>query len=401
MKPLLMAAIGILVALSPASAFAQVKTVTLGSALPLTGASANLGRNFRDGYRIAVDRINELGGLRVGKIRYRLALMILDNHSDANLGVREYVQLVTRDKVDFLLGPYGSDDTLDDSTVAEKYRIPMVEGGGSAEQIFTRGYKYVFGTAPPADHYFRSTFGMMTKLDPRPRTVALIVADDAFDVAVAKGVRALARKDHFAIILDKRYSEHGGDFSALLSLIKSKSPDVILWGGHETAAVDFVREAKRLDVHARDLMALTIGVPSADFRAALGRDADDVFGMTPWLPSSLAQDPWFGDGAHFAQLFRKRFRYAPDYHVAQAVACVETVTKAIAAAGTLDKEKVRAAIAKSNFESLYATIAFQPDGQIDLPQIVVQVQNGEVIPIYTDHFLNKPRYPVPARGRRG
>ena len=123
---------------------------------------------------------------------YRLALKILDNQSNINLGVQEYAQLVTRDKVDFLLGPYSSNHTLDESSVAEKYRVPMVQGGGAAKQIFDRGYRYIFGTAPPAENYFGSTVTMMTKLEPRVQSLALLTADDAFDVSVRQGTAALA-----------------------------------------------------------------------------------------------------------------------------------------------------------------------------------------------------------------
>ncbi len=390
-----------LLALLPALAAAQTKIVTLGASLQLTGSNANLGRYFRDGYQIAVDRINEQGGLTIGGDKYRLALEVRDNQSDINLGVQQYVQLLTREKVNFLLGPYSSDDALDDSTVAEKYQVPMVEGGGASGQIFERGYKYVFGTAPAADNYFGSTVEMMTKLDPRPKTVALIVADDAFDVAVAQGTRALAAKDDFEIVVDRQYSEHNSIFSPLLALVKAQSPDAILWGGHETGALDFIREAKSLDANAADLAAFTVGVPSADFRSALGKDAEYAFGMSPWLASPVLRDRWFGDGQQFAGLYQKRFGYEPDYHVASAVADVETFAFALEAAGTTDKEQVRDAIAKSDFESLYANVRYQPNGQIDLPQIVIQVQDGRVVPIYTDHFLGKPRYPVPSWAQRG
>ncbi len=304
------AGLAALVALSP-PAQAQTKTVTLGAALQLTGATANLGRYFRDGYQIAIERINEAGGLDVAGTRYRLALKLLDNQSDINLGVREYVQLVTRDKVDFLLGPYSSNDTLDASSVAEKYHVVMVEGGGASREIFSRGYSYIFGTSPPADDYFASTIEMMTKLEPRPKTLALLVADDSFDVAVAEGARRHAAEGGFEIVLDKQYSEHNSDFSALLALVKSKKPDAILWGGHETEALNFLREAKSLDVNPNDLAALTVGVPSADFRAALGKDADYVFGMTPWLASPLLRDKWFGDAQQFAVLFQRASATSP------------------------------------------------------------------------------------------
>jgi branched-chain amino acid transport system substrate-binding protein len=401
MGRLFAAALAALVLVLPLSGHAQTKTVTLGAALQITGPDGNLGRYFRDGYQIAVDRINEQGGLNIGGQNYRIALKILDSQSDVNLGVQQYGQLVTRDKVDFLLGPYNSTHTLNDSVIAEKYQVPMVQGGGAAAQIYARGYRYLFGTAPPADNYFGSTVEMMSKLDPRPKRIALLVADDAFDVSVRAGVRALSAKLGFELVVDQVYSEHSSDFGSLLSLVKSKSPDAILMGGHETEALNFIRQAKSLDVNPHHLMALTVGVPSSDFRAALGKDSEYVFGMTPWMASPVARDRWFGDAEQFAQLVHRRFGYEADYHVASAVADVETFAYAFEAAGTLDREAVRDAIAKSDFECVYATIRYGANGQIDIPQIVIQVQDGKIVPIYTDHFLNKPRYPVPAWAKRG
>src|SRR3989442_6687091 len=175
-------------------ASAQDKKITLGAAVQLTGRLANPGRYYGDGYQITVDRINQKGGVTVGGTKYQLALKIYDNQSDTNLGVRQYVQLLTQDKVNFLLGPFASNDALDDSSVAEKYQVPMVQGGGASTQIFSRGYKYVFGTLPPADDYFDSTIQMLLRLKPAPKTVAMVSANDSFDVSVAKGTRELLAK---------------------------------------------------------------------------------------------------------------------------------------------------------------------------------------------------------------
>jgi len=384
----------------PAPALAQNKAVTLGAALQLTGALANTGRYYRDGYQIAVDRINAKGGVAVNGTRRPLALRLLDNQSDVNLGVRQYVQLLSQDKVDFLLGPFSSNDALDDSSVAEKYQVPMVQGGGASGQIFARGYKYIFGTLPPAGDYFQSTVKMLKHLSPAPKTAALVSADDAFDVAVAKGTRKICAANGLEIVVDKQYPEHNAEFSSILSLIKSKDPDVILWSGHEPQALNFLRQAKTLGVSPRLMYSFTVGVPTADFRKALGKDAEYAFGMTPWLPSADLKDDWFGDGAAFAKEFQERFGYQPDYHAASAVADVETFAKAIEAAGTLDRAKVREAIARVDFRSIYGQVKFEQNGQISMPQTVVQIQDGQVVPIFGDDFAHKPRYPLPAWSKR-
>jgi branched-chain amino acid transport system substrate-binding protein len=275
-----------------------------------------------------------------------------------------------------------------------------VQGGGASGQIFARGYKYTFGTLPRAEDYFSSTIALMGTLSPKPKTVALVVADDAFDVAVGKGTRDLLTKAGLEIVLDQQYTQKSSDFSSLLALVKSKSPDVILWGGLAAEVLDEIRQAKSLDLNPKGFTSFTVGVPTADFRKALGKDAEYAFGMTSWLPTTALKDDWFGDADQFNKEYIAKYGYEPDYHAAAAASVVEIYAKALAKAGTLDKKAVRDMIAKIEFDSLYAHIKFAENGQIDIPQIAIQIQDGEVVPIYTDHLINKPRYPVPAWSKR-
>jgi branched-chain amino acid transport system substrate-binding protein len=397
-----MVPLGIAAALSFSSpaAVAQTKTIKLGASVQLSGSLANTGRYYRDAYNLAVSQINEKGGVRVNGETVKLELVILDNQSDVNLSVRQYVQLVAREKVNFLLGPFASNFALADSSVAERYQIPMVQGGGASTEIYSRGYKFIFGTLPVADNYFASTIDMLGKLDPKVKTVAMLSADDSFDVSVANGTRKLLAAAGVKLVVDEKYHENASDFSSLLTQVKTARPDAIFLASHETEALNFIRQAKSLDVNAGMLFSFTVGVPTADFRKALGADAEFAFGMSSWLPNANLKDDWFGDAAQFAALFKTTFGYEPDYHAASGVADVETFVKAIEAANSLDPKKVRDAIAAIDFQSLYARIRFGQSGQIDLPQIVVQIKGGEVVPIYTDRFIGKPGYPVPAWAAR-
>ena len=384
--------------LPPVPVFAA--PIEFGASVQLTGQFANTGRYYGDAYRFAVDKINAAGGVKVGKNREKLSLKILDNQSDVNLSVRQYVQLVSQDKVNFLLGPFASDFALADSAISEKYSVPMIQGGGASDQIFSRGYKYIFGTLPPASDYFQSTLDLMGQLKPAPKTIALLYADDAFDVSVADGTRKAIGKASLKIAVDQRYSSKASDFNSILSLIKSQDVDVILVAGHETEILNFIRQAKTLNVNPK-LYSFTVGVPSADFRAALGQDANYAFGMTSWVPSPAFKDDYFGNAEQFATEYQKRFGYEPDYHAASAVADVEAFVKAIESANTLDPAKVRDAIAKVDFDSLYGRIRFNAAGQISLPQTVVQIQKRKLVPIYGPKgLIEKPLYPMPAWGKR-
>ena len=378
-----------------AGAAVAAQPITLGASVQLTGPLANTGRYYKDAYQFAIDRINAAGGVKVGSTQRPLALKLLDNQSDVNLSVRQYVQLLSQDKVDLLLGPFASNFVLADSAISEKNQVPMVQGGGASDQIYSRGYKYVFGTLPAASEYFGSTIEAMGKLEPKPKTVALLYADDAFDVSVAKGTRGLLDKAGLKTVIDERYSSNASDFTALLSRIKSSQVDAVLVACHETEALNFIRQMKSLDVSPKGFYAFTVGVPTEDFRKALGDDANYAFGMTTWLPEETQKDQWFGNAAEFAKTYKDKFGYEPDYHAASAVADVETYAVAIPKAGSLDPKKVRDAIATVEFDSLYAHIKYGDNGQIVLPQVVIQIQDGKVVPIYATDFLNKPHYPVP------
>lgn len=376
--------------------------IKLGASVQLTGQSANVGRYYRDAYALTIDKINAAGGVKIGGKPYKLALSLLDNQSDVNLSVRQYVQLITSDKVNFLLGPFASNFALNDSSIAEKYQIPMVQGGGASTQIYSRNYKYVFGTLPPADDYFLSTLQMLGKLTPKPQTVALVAADDSFDVSVAKGTRKHLQDAGIKLVVDQTYREGSTDFSSILTQIKDANVDAILWTGHETEALNFIRQMKSLNVNPKYYYGFTVGVPTADFRKALGKDADYAFGMSSWLPSADLKDRWFGDAAAFAKEYHDKFGYSPDYHAAAAAADVETFAVALEKAGSIDPKTVRDAIAAVSFDSLYAApTKYSASGQIILPQIVVQVQNGKLVPVFTDKFIEKPLYPIPPWDKRG
>jgi branched-chain amino acid transport system substrate-binding protein len=241
---------------------------------------------------------------------------------------------------------------------------------------------------------------MLKQLSPAPKSVALLYADDAFDVSVAQGTRPLLQKAALKIAIDERYSSNASDFSSLLSQIKSVNADAVLVAGHETEILNFVRQAKSLAV-APKMYSFTVGVPSDDFRKALGKDADYAFGMTAWLPNANLKDRWFGDAAQFATAYKAKYGYDPDYHAASGVADVEAIAQAIENAGSIDPQKVRDAIAKLNFPSLYGTIAFAANGQIDLPQVVIQVQGDKLVAVYGGSgFIEQPQYPMPAWSAR-
>ena len=210
-----------------------------------------------------------------------MKIVYYDDKSDPTESSKLVEKLISEDKVNFLLGPYSSGITIPDSLIAQRYKVPMIEGGGASGKIFSRGNKYIFGTLPPAGQYFKSTLEMLKTFSPAPKTIAILYSDDKFDVSVAEGTDKLAKEMGFDVVLYEKYAEHATDFNSILTKIKALKADVVLVAGHTEESLNFTQQAKELNVTPK-LISMTVGPSEADFRKSLGKDAEYIYGVASW-----------------------------------------------------------------------------------------------------------------------
>src|SRR5437868_13924846 len=166
--------------------------IVFGAAVSLTGAQSKEGGLTKQGYDLWLDWINQRGGIVVNNVKHPVQIKYEDDQSEANLSATLVQKLITDEKAQFILGPYGSAATATDAIVAEKDGIPMVEGNGAAQAIFNKGYKYTFGVLSPANKYLTGVLDMAATLSPKPATLAMLTANDNFSVEVAKAVEEYA-----------------------------------------------------------------------------------------------------------------------------------------------------------------------------------------------------------------
>jgi branched-chain amino acid transport system substrate-binding protein len=174
----------------------------------------------------------------------------------------------------------------------------------------------------------------------------------------------------------------------------------VLVAGHEENALNFIRQSQAADVNPK-MAIFTVGPPTGDFRKTLGKSAEYVYGITPWLPEMEIGGEIFKTAREFDKQFQARFGYAADYHVASGAADVLAFKFAIEKANSLDPKKVRDALAALDVETLYGRVKFEPTGQIAMGQVLVQIQEGKLVPIYVaGKMVGKPVYPTPRWGQR-
>ncbi len=347
--------------------------VVFGAAVSLTGKYAKEGEYVKNGYELYVEEINKQGGIPVGDKKCKVELKIYDDESNADRSAQLVEKLITEDKVTFLLGPYGSGNTFATTAIAEKYKVPMVEANGAATKIFNRGFKYSFAVLSPAPNYLRGIIDMALDKDPNLKTVAIIIENGAFALEVAQGAKDYAEEKGLEVVYFDKYAKAAKDVSSLITAMKSKNPDIVLGAGHLQDTILVMKQSKDLGLSPK-VFGFSVGPTSPEFRKALGKDADYVVGAAQWTPELKYQsDDIFGTPQHFTELYKAKYGEIPPYQAAESAAALIAYQKAIEAAGSLDKDKVRDALAALDYDSFYGKIKFNEQGMnVYKPMAVMQ-----------------------------
>ena len=352
-------------------------TIVFGAAVSLTGKTAKEGEYTRDGYNFLVDKLNELGGISVGGKKVKVSVKYYDDESKSERTAQLIEKLINEDKVSFILGPYGSAPSGTAAPICEKYRIPMIEANGSAESIFSKGYKYTFAVLSPAKLYLKGVVDLVLAKDKNVRTVAVLGENEPFSKEVASGAADYAREKGMQVVYQELYPTGTQDVSALLTNIKAKNPDVILGAGHLQDSLLIVKQARDLGVSPK-AMGFSVGPSSPEFRENLKGSADYVFGATQWTEALKynGDDPWKTPKA-YAEAFRAKNPKYKDipYQVAESSAAALAFWRAIEKANSLDPVKVRDAIATLDMMTFYGQVKFDSRGiNIYKPMAVEQLQ---------------------------
>jgi branched-chain amino acid transport system substrate-binding protein len=382
---------------------AQTETLIVGAALPLTGDVAQEGKFQRDGYELWKDTVNAKGGIEAGGKRYQVDLRYLDYRSDTSTAVRLLERLITEDKAQFVFGPFGSGATVAASAVNEKYEIPMCSPSASSEEVYQKGYQYLFGILVPNSVVGNETLDAVAGADPRPRTMAIISRNDLFPKAVANASKAAAEARGVEVVYFEEYPIGATDLSAPLLGAKAKNPDILMGTGYVNDLILLTKQAKEQRVNPR-LFVQTAGPAYPAFTDALGADANYIVTPTWWAPEAKYTDngKLFGSAADFAKQFQDKYGYAADYVSAASSACGAVLQSAIERAGGIDPKKVRDAMASTDLQSFYGNIKFNPQGQnVGTGVTMLQIQNAKQVAIApAAAATGKLIYPTPEWDRR-
>jgi branched-chain amino acid transport system substrate-binding protein len=388
-----------------AEVMAQPKEIILGAAVPITGGQSREGGYFKKAYELAVKEINEAGGITVkeyGK-KIPIKLIIYDDKSDNTTSVQLYEKLVTEDKVNALLGGYGTPLITAHTIVAEKYRMPYVNGGGATGAIYERKMKYIFGLLSSIEKLTYTVMDWMVGQQDagnlkKPVKIALMGENSSHGKEFRQGVlaRSKAAPDRFQVVMDEPFELNLKDADPLLQKVKASNADVYLADARLGDYTTIHRRYTELGLYHQVVSYGPRGSEKAA-RDALGAASDYIISCNWWhkdLPIPAATS--------FAQKWEKLYNEPAEWFPALGYETVRVLAKAIEDAGSLDKEKIRNALAKTDMKGSLVVggrVTFKPNGQIDNDYVMMQnAPGGKASLVYpADIATAKAVVPIPKK----
>ncbi len=345
---------------------AAADVIKIGLLAPLTGFAAADGLSVSNSVKLAVDQVNERGGL-LGK---KVELIVEDDAAQAKEAVGLARKLVQRDGVVAVVGGSYSMPSRAVAPLFQEFGIPFVAGYAVHPDITVAG-----------DFCFRNGFlgtvegrgaGVVAVDMLQAKTVGLLTMDNDFGRTLADGFREYVVAKGAKVVFDQIYPLGEKDFSAYLTSIKDADPDVVLASGYYAEAAGIVKQAYEMGLRSQILGEE--GYDSPKFIELAGAEAAEgtiiVTNLDRDDPRPVVQE--------FISEYRKRYGMEPDMVGASNYDAFMIIADAIRRAGTTDPEQVRDAIAAtSDFDGVTGIITgFTEIGEVIKPVQVQIVKDG-------------------------
>ncbi len=362
----------------------SAEAIKIGTTQSLTGHYSEFGVEQLRGLQMWAADVNARGALLGRPVQ----IVHYDDGSRDAGTVAGFEKLMTKDQVDFLVGPYSSSLTLKASLVAEKYNTPMVSTAASAEEIWSRGLKNIFGADTPVDDYLS---GLRVAADAGAKTIALVYARTEFGEELAASSRKSMEKRGLHIVLDEGYAPQQRDFTALAKRLGKINADVVFGISYLDDSVALVRALKKEGVNPK-MLGFTVGPGQREFGDQLGGDAEGVVGVVQWLRGS--RQPGAQD---FAYRFHQLYGYSPGVYAVMGYSAGEILEAAVRLAGTTDHDAVREQLKTMYFRALVGAYQVDETGrQKDRNNYVLQWQNNHRVVVAPEEIAQSPLiYPLP------
>lgn len=378
----------------------------VGAIYPLSGANALLGSQCLAAVKIAVDLVNEDGGVQGRKVE-----LVEADAPDPTAATTEASRLVDQQGVQVIFGSLASGNALAIAGVTEKSGVSLVESGGIADALTDSGFQHVFrildkgglrGAAGAA--YVGDFIAPKLGIDPKDLRIAIIHEESSYGTSVADGAEAKIKEMGMNLVARESYNTSITDMSSLVLKLKEKEPDVLLSVNYINDAILLVDTLKQYDAMPKVFMGCGAGTTDPNFASTIGSDSDGFFCTD--MPTNLPLDVFTNEDmkntvSEFRDRFKAKFPDMKNVSIAAEAAfagCYTFLHDILPNAKTLDPDGIREAALSTKLDM--TTLGFGwdlgDDGQNYAASANInQWQGGAVVTIYPEKLKNGEAINVP------
>jgi branched-chain amino acid transport system substrate-binding protein len=366
------------VALAAAPAAAQTgEPIKIGYSIALTGGLAPNGKSALVAQRLWEEDINAKGGLLGRPVK----LIYYDDKSSPSEVPSIYTKLLDIDKVDLLIGPYGTAQIAPAMPVVIQRNKTFIGLFGLAvnSEFDYPNYFSMMPAGPDAKPAFtQGFFDVAMAQDQKPQTVAIVAADQEFSRNAADGARENAKKAKLKVVYDRTYPPSTNDFAPIVRAIQASNPDIVVVCSYPPDSVGMVRAVNEIGFKPKAIGGALVGLQAAAIKTQLGPLLNGWINYDFWLPVPKMAFPGVADLIKRYQAKAAGEGVDPlGYYMAPfGYAQLQVLQQAVEGAKSLDDAKLGDYMRANTFKTVVGDVKFGAKGEWAQSRVLqVQFQN--------------------------
>lgn len=364
--------------------------IRIGVPLPLTGGLAGAGAQLQWGIEYAAKEANAAGGL-FGR---KLELVIEDTKGEPNTSATVAAKLGGQDKVDAVVGGFGSTADFALLSAIQNYNLIFVHPGSSSVRLeenfgkypwYFHVYIWDYHRQKAAVNFFKSVPGL--------KTVAIAYEDKLYGTDGSKFTLQYAKEAGLDVVMNEPFRAGTPDFSPILNRVKTLDPDVLFIIGYSGDNLQVARQAQQLGIKPKLIVTQGAGEKRSDY----GPAGDGVIVLDLW--SSKQTTPGLAEWVKKANAARGGEVVST---AVQGYVAMQTLIDAAKAAGKWDRDAIIAKLSGTTFDTPYGKVKYGPSDMggknqliTEKTMIAVQYQSGDGFEVVwpADKAAAKLKYP--------
>ena len=359
------------VVLFGSATYAQDMVVKIGHVGPTSGGIAHLGKDNENGAKMAIDELNAKGVMIGGK-KVKLELQPEDDAGDPKQGTAVAQKLVDS-KVAGVIGHLNSGTTIPASKIYSDAGIPQISPSATNPKYTRQGFKTAFRVVAD-DVHLGSTLGKYAVKELKGKSIAVIDDRTAYGQGVAEEFTKAVKANGGAVAETQFTTDKATDFTAILTQIKAKKPDVIFFGGMDAVAGPMIRQMKQLGITAKFMGG--DGICTGELPKLSGGAMVD--GQVVCAEAGGVEGTQKAGMDEFYKKYKAKFGIDVQVYSPYVYDALNVMVAAMVKAGSADPKVYLPVLAKTDgYKGVTGTIAFDDKGDVKNGALTLYTYKGE------------------------